>query len=150
MVERGHFIGELGVLANVYRNAAAVAVQAGEALVFSPDAFHAVLLHCPCTTRYLVTRLALQVSGLIDQLADSIFHDIPSRVIKLLRSLADRECAHDRNFLSLSPRPTHSTIAKKLGSSREVVSRACRLLEKAGELKVSGKTIFVRRSDRIN
>jgi DNA-binding GntR family transcriptional regulator len=46
--------------------------------------------------------------------------------------------------LVVHPRPTHEELAQMVGSSREVVTRAMKLLEKTGEIEIDAERILVR------
>ncbi len=95
--------------------------------------------------RMMATRLR-QVSGLAERLA---LHDVGQRLAALLLETASKSRPALRSGDSFSLPLSHSQIASRLGSVREVVTRALQRLMQQGVIAIHGHRVTVLDADRL-
>lgn len=117
----------------------ATAVTAVEALVIS----HAALLNLMARERSLLSTMVQALAHLnrdyLERLEDMTFRTIPSRLAKLFL----REAQYGDHICEMPSQLTQEEIAAILGTTREVVGRAMRLLLNAGLLRKQGRYVVV-------
>jgi CRP/FNR family transcriptional regulator len=117
----------------------AVAVTPTRALVWS----HANLLNLMATERVLLANMVQAMARVnrdyLERLEDMTFRTIPSRLAKLFL----RESSYGEQFCETPSLLTQEEIAAILGTTREVVGRAMRLLLNAGLLRKQGRGVVV-------
>jgi CRP/FNR family transcriptional regulator len=76
------------------------------------------------------------------RLSDLIRKEVPARLAGLILRLSEREGAavDDRRIPALY---THRQLASMLGANREAVTRALRILRKAGAVETRNRQIYV-------
>ncbi|MDZ4763054.1 MAG: Crp/Fnr family transcriptional regulator [Chloroflexota bacterium] len=121
----------------------AVAVTHTVALVIS----HTQLLNLMATERTLLANMVQAMAHVnrdyLERLEDMTFRTIPSRLAKLFL----REPSYSDQFCETPTQLTQEEIAAILGTTREVVGRAMRLLLNAGLLRKQGRYVGV--ADRL-
>lgn len=93
---------------------------------------------------HLLRLLASRLAESTQQSVNFATCDIPTLVLKALQSLSVARYMATGKVLVVHPRPTHEELAEMVGSSREVVTRAMKLLEKTGEIEIDAERILVR------
>jgi CRP/FNR family transcriptional regulator len=123
----------------------AVAVTQSAALIIS----HAALLNLMASERSLLSSIVQAMARLnrdyLERLEDMTFRTIPSRVAKLFL----REAAYSDQICETPSQLTQEEIAAILGTTREVVGRAMRLLFNAGLLRKQGREVYVANRDGL-
>ncbi|TVR20121.1 MAG: Crp/Fnr family transcriptional regulator [Anaerolineaceae bacterium] len=123
----------------------AVAVTNAQVMVLS----HRCLISLLASQRHLLENYVQQLAHLnreyIERLEDMTFRSIPSRLAKLF--------LHETTYADqISEAPTQLTqeeIGAILGTTREVVGRALRVLLNAGLLRKKGRQIFIADRDGL-
>jgi CRP/FNR family transcriptional regulator len=117
----------------------ATAVTAVSAYVIG----HGALLNLMASERTLLANLVQALAQLnrdyLERLEDMTFRTIPSRLAKLFL----REAAYDEQICQIPSQLTQEEIAAILGTTREVVGRAMRMLLNAGLLRKRGRAVYV-------
>lgn len=93
----------------------------------------------PTLLKNYVQALAHKNREYIDRLEDMTFRTIPSRLAKLFL----HETTYAENIAETPTRLTQEEIASILGTTREVVGRALRVLLNAGLLRKKGRTLYI-------
>lgn len=139
----GEVVGEISVLSGVPRTADVIALTPTIIGVLARADLERAFTKVPSFGVYLLEVLARRLAQSSQQSVDFATCDVPTRVLKVLRSIST-DCSHG----AIKPgvvkrRPTHEELAQMVGSSREVVTRAIKLLEQSGEIKVDGERLVV-------
>jgi CRP/FNR family transcriptional regulator len=117
----------------------ATAVTAAAAYVIA----HPALLNLMASERALLANLVQALAHLnrdyLERLEDMTFRTIPSRLARLFL----REASYDGQICEIPSQLTQEEIAAILGTTREVVGRAMRMLLNAGLLRKQGRAVYV-------
>ncbi len=140
----GDVVGEVSALGGVPRTADVVCRTDCLVAEISVSEFRRRLAEVPNFAAFIMKAMALRLSHSTYKLFDIATEDIPSRVLHALRALEPQTASLHENYYLIRERPTHAELARLVGTSREVISRALSLLEQAGEIQQEGKSIFVR------
>ena len=143
-VSEGDVVGEISALGEMQRTADVICVTPCIVAEIPVAQFHEKLLEFPNFAAFIMKSLALRLSRSTDLLVGLATEDVPSRVLQVLRTLVSGSVLDGDDFQLVRERPSHIELARMVGTSREVVGRALRLLEQAGEIQQEGKQIFVR------
>ena len=139
----GEVVGEVAHIAGVGRSADVIAAEATVWARLTEPVTPEFLERFPVLSHHLLVTLARRLSQTTVQAVDLATADVPTRVLRVLLTLADRDMNSPDGRRSITSRPTHEQLARLVGSSREVVSRAIYLLEDAGEIEQRGRVIFI-------
>ena len=100
------------------------------ALQISARAFHTALQESDVFRRFIFSRLTQSFSAITHSLQNAVFQKLDARLCSLLKDLFTKS---EHNTLKI----THQRLANELGTTREVISRSLKLLEKQGCLKIT-------------
>lgn len=135
----GEYFGELALLDDAPRSASVATLEPCHVLVLSRAAFEECLAQNPDLALQLLKGLARRVRRLTESARTLALKDVFGRIVALLRDLAlERDGA-----LVVEERLTHQEIAKRIGSSREMVSRIMKDLETGGYLETDAERRLV-------
>ncbi len=130
----GDVFGELAALDGGPRSASIVAVTAVRLEVMERGDFLTCLKASPDASLWLARRLGAEVRRLTERVFELSALSMRARLHAELLRLA-RVAAPD---IVLSPAPTHEDLARRIGATREAVTRELRDLTRAGVI-ASGK-----------
>lgn len=140
----GDFFGEISVLTGQSRSANVVAVTDCEILVLSKSDLDKHFKEYSGFSVVLLRELANRLRIASDTIGDFALLDVTQRLAKTVRKLAKKfEVGPGKVLLMVEDRPTHQELASMVGTSREIVTRALKVLEQEGSLKIEGKNIHV-------
>jgi len=126
------YFGELSLLDDEPRSASVATIEACRLLVLSRSTFEECLLQHPDLALQLLKGLARRVRRLTESARTLALKDVFGRITALMQDLAvDRD-----GVLVIEERLTHQEIARRIGSSREMVSRILKDLETGGYIGV--------------
>lgn len=128
----GDYFGELALLDDEPRSASVAAIESCKLLVLSKAAFQDSITQNPDLAWQLIKGLAKRVRNLTDNARALATKDVFGRLANLLQELSSD--AHDGRWIV--ERITHQDIARRIGSSREMVSRIMKDLEVGGYIEV--------------
>jgi CRP/FNR family transcriptional regulator len=96
--------------------------------------FEQLLAHSPSFRNYLLPVLSAYVMNLLGSITASHFDGLETRVMAHIHELQQRTGMATFHV-------THAQLAAELGSSREVISRLLKTLERSGRLRMGRKSI---------
>ena len=134
ILREGDTFGELALLGGFPRSANVIAMTDGSAFVISKSSYLDCLKNNPQISISLIQSLANMVRETTGELSNIALSDVYGRLVHVLEKYA-----FDHQQTRLVPKFTHREIASMIGSSREMVSKILKDLEKGGYLSVSGK-----------
>jgi CRP-like cAMP-binding protein len=145
-LERGEFFGELGVLGEMTRTAAALALEESNAWVVPGDAFRAFLFAEPAVGRAFLMALARQVQSQEAFVEDLLHLDLKGRVAKRLLQLVTPSLDELPEDGAVVPAVvTHADLASLCGGSRENVTRILSELQRRGVVERDGRRFVLRK-----
>lgn len=97
----------------------------------------------PSFALHLLRTLATRLTRTSVQAMDLATVDVPTRLLNALERMAVPKAMAGSKYLVIRERPTHTSLAQLVGSSREVVSRSFGILEQAGEIQQRGRMIIL-------
>jgi CRP/FNR family cyclic AMP-dependent transcriptional regulator len=140
------FFGELGVLGEMQRTAAALALEASTVWIVSGELFLGFLAHEPAATRALLRALARQVQAHEAFVDDLLFLDLKGRVAKRLLQLVSPSLDDlPKDGAVLPSVVTHADLASLCGGSRENVTRILSDFQRRGLVKRDGRRFVLLR-----
>ena len=136
-LEAGDFFGEMSLLDNAPRSASVRALADTRILALSRADFLAVLRRSPDLAMAVIQELTRRLRRVDDQASSLSFQRVEERTKGLLTRLAKED---PQNLgRRVTPALTHQQIADMIGTSRETVTRALKLLKEHGWLEQEGK-----------
>jgi CRP/FNR family cyclic AMP-dependent transcriptional regulator len=136
-LEDGDFFGEMSLLDNAPRSASVRALADTRILALSRADFLAVLRRSPDLAMAVIQELTRRLRRVDDQASSLSFQRVEERTKGLLTRLAKEDPQHTGR--RVTPALTHQQIADMIGTSRETVTRALKLLKEHGWLEQEGK-----------
>jgi CRP/FNR family transcriptional regulator/CRP/FNR family cyclic AMP-dependent transcriptional regulator len=136
-LEDGDFFGEMSLLDNAPRSASVRALADTRILALSRADFLAVLRRSPDLAMAVIQELTRRLRRVDDQASSLSFQRVEERTKGLLTRLAKEDPQNVGR--RVTPALTHQQIADMIGTSRETVTRALKLLKEHGWLEQEGK-----------
>lgn len=145
-IDTPQFFGELGVLGEMPRTTAALALDDSTVWVVAGDVFLAFLAEEPGTARALLRALARQVQANEAFVDDLLFLDLKGRVAKrLLQLVAGSLDELPEDGAVVPARVTHADLASLCGGSRENVTRILSDLQRRGLVERDGRRYVLKK-----
>lgn len=149
-LEDPQFFGELGVLGEMGRTSAALALEETEVWRVPGDVFLAFLSEEPSAARSLLRVLARQVQSHEAFVEDLLYLDLKGRVAKRLLQLVSTSLDDLPEDGAVVPSiVTHADLASLCGGSRENVTRILSDLQRRGIIEREGRRFVLRRIDGL-
>jgi len=123
--------------------ASAMAMRQASALLISNDAIRELAEKRPHIMRAVVDLRARRVDRLLVLISDLSLRTVPARLASFLCTLVAQRNARGEDAKTLMRDLTTETVAGRLGTVREEISRGLALLEREGAVKVSPDMIVV-------
>ncbi len=133
------YFGELSILDNAPRSASIMTMEPCKFSIISKDAFDKILDAHPEMARKLVAELTRMIRSLTDSVRNLALMDVYGRVARTLLDMAD----DIDGSMVINQKLTHQDIARMIGSSREMVSRIMKDLQKGGYISPESKRIVI-------
>jgi CRP-like cAMP-binding protein len=144
-IDHPQFFGELGVLGDMPRTAAALALEDSTVWVVAGDVFLDFLSNEPTAARALFRALARQVQSHEDFVDDLLFLDLKGRVAKRLLQLVSPSLDELPADGAVVPSVvTHADLASLCGGSRENVTRILSEFQRRGLVEREGRRFVLR------
>lgn len=140
----GQIIGEIGVLSQTVRSADVEAVTPCVVGELPAGEFYQILPQIPELSLHLLNILAFRLASAGTQALDLATQDVPTRLINCLISIATLKHVEGTAVWVIDECPTKVRLAQMVGTSREVVSRALRLLERSGEILIQEERVLIK------
>lgn len=125
----GSMFGEMAAIDGTPRSASVTTLQTSLIGSMRAVAFMDVLACEPDVCRTVLNMLVARIRSLNHHLSEHAYLTAVERLYAELLRLSRPRAGHDGQRC-ISPPPTHQDLAERIGSRREVVSRALRVLEK--------------------
>ncbi len=141
-LQAGDYFGELSMLDGEPVSANITSTTNGEIIfVHKEDFFKAMNLN-PSIAFNVIHHLCSKIRELTDKAEDFALKDVYERFVRLLGDLSDE--AENGERIVGTPL-THKSIALRIGSSREMVSRVMKELEVGGYIETKNKIITIKK-----
>lgn len=144
----GHIFGELSAIDMQPRSVNVLAIEDCEFAQLPATAFRSFLLEEPTAGFWLLQQLARRTRNLTDRLFELATLSVSSRLQSELLSMAVAK--HKAGDMAIiEPLPTHASLAARIGTHREAVTRELRSLCEEGIIKQSGRKLTVLSVERL-
>jgi CRP-like cAMP-binding protein len=144
-IDGPQFFGELGVLGDMSRTAAALALEDSSVWMVAGQSFLGFLAEEPGATRPLLRALARQVQSHEAFVDDLLFLDLKGRVAKRLLQLVSPSLEElPGDGVVLPSIVTHADLASLCGGSRENVTRILSEFQRRGLVERDGRRFVLR------
>ena len=140
MLKEGDYFGELSILDSAPRSASIMTMESCKFSIISKENFDKVMDKHPDIARKIVGELTRTIRRLTDSVRNLALMDVYGRVARTLLDMAEED--KDGNKI-IDQKLTHQDIAKMIGSSREMVSRIMKDLQKGGYITPESKRIII-------
>jgi CRP/FNR family cyclic AMP-dependent transcriptional regulator len=145
-LDRPQFFGELGVLGDMARTAAALALEETDVWRTEADEFVSFLAGEPTAARAILRALARQVQSHEAFVEDLLYLDLKGRVAKRLLQLVTPSLDDLPEDGAVVPAVvTHADLASLCGGSRENVTRILSDLQRRGLVERDGRRFVLRK-----
>jgi len=134
--EVGEYFGEVALLDQTRRSASVVTLVPSQLLVITRQDFMRCLSMHPEIALRMMKGLTNRLRDLTDEVKSLALMDVYGRIARTLLKLAEE---HDGQLLIAQL--SRKDLANMVGSSREMVSRVLRELERKGHITIKGKSI---------
>jgi CRP-like cAMP-binding protein len=119
-------------------------------LTLSKDDFVQALLDNPRMCYQLMQTMAASIMALSDQIQEVSFERVSVRLARLLMELADREgSGDDEDHVTIEHKYSHQELARRLGTSRETVTRMLKRFKEMGLISMDGRKLVVEDRDGL-
>jgi CRP/FNR family cyclic AMP-dependent transcriptional regulator len=139
IMKPGDYFGELSILDRAPRSASIMTMEPCKFSIISKEDFDKALDAHPEMARKLVTELTRTIRRLTDSVRNLALMDVYGRVARTLLDMS--EIMDDTRVIN--QKLTHQDIARMIGSSREMVSRIMKDLQKGGYITTESKRIVI-------
>ena len=137
----GDLVGEVGFLSGQPRSASVEAKV--NSTLYELD-YDALAQHLPRLHRFvfaLAQTLAQRLRNLNLKVSHLVFFDVFDRIVQVLHELTITP--DGKTSKVIEPRPTHDELASIAGTTREMVTRALKVLQLEGHIVIEGKSLRV-------
>lgn len=150
LMQPGDFFGELSLLDGLPRSATAVANKPTITLTLARSGFQRSMERTPQLARHIIHTLSARLRRTNVLLGDSVFLDVPTRLIRRLQDLAQSQ---EEKELPKGPRTiqvTQRELAAMVGATRESVNKELRALEARGLIHLDRGSIILLHPEGLN
>lgn len=133
------FFGEMSLIDQEERSAAAMAMEETEVTVISKKNFRDCIQSHPEIAEWIMRGLVARLRDANKKISSLALKDAHERVANMLFEMA-------RNIdgrLVIEEKPTHQHIANTVGSSREMITRILKHMTTDGRIKIDGNKIYI-------
>ncbi|WP_130107179.1 Crp/Fnr family transcriptional regulator [Iodobacter fluviatilis] len=123
ILEAGEMFGEIAMLDGGARTASVETIEACELLVLRRENVMQYLDRHPKVMRQMLAALCLRLRYVDDSLQDTLFLNLPQRLGKMLRQLANQHGIKDADGVTIDLKLTQQELANMVGASRESVNK---------------------------
>jgi len=138
----GEHFGELSLIDGHPRSAHVIAMEDSRLIVLRREDFRRRVEASPTVGWALLVELSRRLRRADEQIGSLVLLDVDGRIARLLL-----DAAAESGGTTIEKRLTHQTIAQMIGASRETVSRAMRIFQDQGLIKVVRRQISI--ADRV-
>jgi CRP-like cAMP-binding protein len=135
---QGDFFGEMSLIDGKSRSANVVAEEESVLSSLKRDVFLETMKEKPSIAFDMLTALVDRLRHANDMIETLAFLDVNERIVKFLADTARIEGERDEDGRYRVRKRTHNEIASNIGSSREAVSKALKVLAHKGMVSLDG------------
>ena len=140
--EAGTMFGELAAVDGKRRSAQVLTLEESVLAQIAPEHFTAILTAHPSLMSHVLVYFAGLIRSLSERVVDLSTRTAASRVrSELMRLVRDREPSG--NAVEIAPAPTHVSLANRVSTQREAVTREINELKRLGIIKTSRGALLV-------
>lgn len=143
ILEAGDIFGEMTLAGEEERETIAVALEDSLICAIKREDFEDFFSKIPHLSLTMTKWMGLRLRKVENRLENMIFQDVRSRILSILRELAQKYGEPVRAGRKISIRLSHQEIANLIGVSRETVSRELNNLKKNGDILIENKDIIL-------
>ena len=140
-LEAGAFFGDMALLGDETRSASVKTLEESTLLALSRRDFIDLLRQSPDLALSVIEELANRLRETNEQARSLSFQGVEERTRNLFERIAREEEGGDNRLMT--PSLTHQQIADMVGTSRETVTRAIKVLKSSGWLSQDGKRYVI-------
>ena len=133
----GEYLGEMS-LDGGPRSASVITLEATECVVITRQTLREHIAANPEFAFELLNRVIRRARICTENARNLALLGVYGRLVKVLKELAGADSV-------IAPRPTHQELASRVGSSREMISRLMKDLERGGYVAVDGRRLLMLR-----
>ncbi len=148
----GSVLGEMALFDGVARSATAVTLEPTDFVQIRAEGVSALLEKRPLLAREMLRYFVTLLREANETVRSLSMFDVHGRIVRCLMRLArQRSAASDSQVVieatrvEIEPRPSNQRLADMIGSSRETVSRALKLLDESGFVRIDGRKLVIER-----
>jgi CRP/FNR family cyclic AMP-dependent transcriptional regulator len=135
----GDCFGELGLLDGQTRTANVITTSMCECLVVPRTEIHQQIANEPAVAGAIINGLVERIRGMTEEVSCLALMDVYGRLVRILNSSTQQLEDGGR----VVPRLTHQELAKRVGSSREMISKILKELRIGGYLTIENHQIRI-------
>lgn len=142
---KGDFFGEMGIIEDEFRSASAVVTRRARLIIMNKAVFNNILIEYSQVAINMIRELSNRLRRADRDIENLAFYTVEGRLKRLLDLLAEQKGNIDKEKESrwISRDLTHKEMARRLGTSRETVTRIINRLADAGEIAVKENKIYL-------
>jgi len=144
MLKVGDYFGEMSVIDGQPRSTSIVAAEPSEVAFLPKQTARQLMMHSPLVAERVMTRLTHIIRRSANQRALLSIPNAFQRVFVQIQQLAEN--GHQNRIEIL---PKQHEIAVMVNTSRETVSRAIHMLQKAGIIAKQGRLILIQKPEQL-
>lgn len=145
----GSVFGEMAAIDGIARSATVTTLQQTRTATISARTFMDIVTSEPGVCHAILEMLVVRVRRLNRQLSEQAYLTAIERLYAELLRLSRERKGHEGQR-SISPPPTQQELAERIGSRREVVSRALSALEKENLLEKTRGALVLPQPNELN
>ena len=149
VLQPGDCFGEMALLDGSNRSATATAVAAAQTLALYREDFMEFLKDHPEVVAQTTSLLTSRLRSVNQLLGDLAFLDVPTRLAKQLLELADAYSGETGQDRPVEIPMGQDELARRVGASRETISRALNSYRRLGILSTSHRRITITDRDAL-
>jgi CRP/FNR family transcriptional regulator, cyclic AMP receptor protein len=139
-IDAPDYFGEMSLDGGA-RSASVEALTTCTCAVLTRERVRALLATSPELAFELITKIATRARAATHTVRNMALLDAYGRLVQTLQDMA--ESANELNERRIPPRTTHAQLAQRIGTSREMVSKLLRDLEKGGYMRSDGRVMWI-------
>jgi CRP/FNR family transcriptional regulator len=144
-----HHFGLAEIITGHRSGATVEATEDSVVLTLLKEDFVRTLLENPRMSFQLMQTMAATIIDLSDQIQEVSFERVSVRLARLLMELADREGSEETDHVLIQHKYSHQELARRLGTSRETVTRMLKRFKEMGLISMAGRRLVVEERDGL-
>jgi len=149
ILSSGEIIGELSLLDNTKRSATISVIEDCEVLYLSRNDFLNFLATDFDAVLNLFSMITKRLRDTNDQLEESYFLDITSRIARKILALSKQFGVEEKGIIRIAVKITQKDLAAMIGATRESVNKQLSLLKKNGLIERENGYITILNLERL-